>query len=412
MRMRPILIGGILALVAPAWATPADLVEKQRSHLRAFYQDLHQNPERSGEEKRTAGKVAAELRSLGLEVVEGIGGYGVVGILRNGPGPTTLLRSDMDALPVTEETKLPYASQNVGTMHACGHDFHSTALVGPAYVMANSKSDWKGTLLFLAQPAEEVGKGARAMLKDGLWNKVPRPDQLVALHTSGEYKKGLLALTSGYTMANVDSVDVVFKGKGTHGSKPETGIDPFIEAAEFTLKLQTLLGREKPAMTPAVISVGSIHGGTKHNIIPDEVKMQLSVRTYDAELRKLLKRRIQEVALGIARTSAAPDPVVTFPEDLDAVYNDPKLVERTRAVFVKALGPGSFVDAAPVMGSEDFGDLGRAAHAPSVFIWLGERDEKLKVLNHSSRYAPDFDATAPIAIRALSALLLELQQLR
>lgn len=381
-------------------STQVDPVKEQVPQLEAFYKDLHENPELSGEEKRTAGKVAEEFRSLGLEVMEGIGGFGVVGILKNGKGPITMLRADMDALPVPEDTGLPYASKKSGVMHACGHDFHTTALIGAARTMAGTKDQWSGTLIFVAQPAEEVAKGALAMLKDGLLKKIPKPERILALHTSALYKRGTVAITPGYALANVDSVDVTFKGKGSHGSKPEFGIDPFVLAAEFTLKMQVLKGREVEALQPVVISVGSIHGGAKHNIIPDEVKMQLTLRSYDKAVREHLKKRIVEIAQGIAKTAGAPVPEVGFPESTDATFNDPELAAKVKAIFLESFGKENFTDSQPIMGGEDFGQFGLAAKVPSLFIWVGQQNPKdPKIANHSPRFFPDLK-TLPVAVRA------------
>lgn len=389
----------------------ADLSEKNSRKMLPFYKELHRTPELSGEEKETAKKVAAEMRAMGLEVQEGIGGYGVVGILRNGNGPTTWLRAELDALPVEEMTGAEFKSQTPGKMHACGHDFHMAAMLGAAQTLIDTKANWKGTIVLIGQPSEEKGNGAKAMLKDGLVKKIPKPDQILGLHSIGSYKKGTVGITPGYAAANVDSVDVIFKGKGTHGSKPDFGIDPFIMAAEFTLKMQTLMGRERAANKPAVISVGSIHGGTKHNIIPDEVKLQLTVRTYDPALRALLKKRIVEIARGIAKTNNGPDPDVSFPEDADAMYNDPKLAQQMNKLFTEKFGKDAVIEPEPTMGGEDFGQFGIATKAPSLMLWIGQRNESTKVtdapVNHSARYLPDYAKTAPLAIRTLTAAVLE-----
>ena len=405
-----------LALSMVSDAKPLDqkmskLFDDNYKHMEAFYQDLHANPELSGEEVRTAEKVAAEMKRLGLQVMTGIGGHGVVGVLKNGDGPVTLVRAELDGLPVTEDTKVPYKSKNPGKMHACGHDFHVASILGAAYLMANNKDSWKGTLVFVAQPAEETVKGAKAMLKDGLYKKVPKPNQTIALHTSGMYKRGTVGITPGYALANADSADVIFRGKGTHGSKPEMGVDPFIQAAEFTLKLQTLLGREKPSDLPGVISVGSIHGGAKHNIIPEEVKLQLTIRTYQKEVREMIHRRIQEIAKSIAKANNAPEPTVTFPESIDATYNDPVFAERMKKLFIEKLGKDVVIDTKAIMGGEDFGLFGKEANAPSLIFWVGEKDEKNpKVVNHSPHFAPDFKGTYPLAVSSLSVALLDLHK--
>ena len=386
-------------------------IERHKDHLERFYQDLHKFPELSGEEKATAAKVAAEFRALGLEVIEGVGGHGVVGILRNGEGPTSIVRSELDGLPVQEESKIAYKSQVDGKMHACGHDFHMASLLGTAYVMKDTKADWKGTLLFIAQPAEEIGKGARSMVNDDQFKKLPKANQALALHTAGQLKKGSIGVTPGYVMAAVDAVDVSFKGRGTHGAMPETGVDPFIQSAEFILKLQTLLGREKLATQPAVISVGTLHGGTKRNIIPGEVKIGITVRTYDPEVREMLKKRIRELAFGIARTNSAPEPIVDVRSESDATYNDPALTAKLSAVMKKELGADHVVELKPSMAGEDFGRFGEALKVPSFFFAVGERDEKdPTITNHSPKFAPDFRKTAPVAIRAMTSALMALHR--
>lgn len=394
-----------------AFASIKDSVQQRKAHLESFYHDLHENPELSGEEKRTSEKVAAEFKSLGLEVIQGLGGYGVVGVLKNGDGPVTLVRSELDALPVTEQTQLSYKSKVPTKMHACGHDFHTAALVGTAYAMIRSKSDWKGTLVFVAQPAEEVAKGASGMIQDGLFKKVPKPHQMLALHTAGWLKKGAIGMTSGYALANVDSIDVVFKGRGTHGAEPHKGIDPFILASEFTLKMQTVVGRERKPIDPAVISVGSMHGGAKHNIIPEEVKLQMTLRTYDPELRKYLKKRVQEVAKGIALTAGAPEPTVSFPEGVDATFNDVKLTERMKGLFQKHFGSEKVIATEALMNGEDFGLFGKAAQAPSLIYFIGAQDEKdPTITNHSPKFSPDFSGNAPLAIESMAMALLDLHK--
>ncbi len=412
--MYPMLIfGTVLAIAQMLWAQgqPSDYFNERKSHLEKFYQDLHMHPEVAGEEKRTAAQVASELKSLGLEVIEGIGQTGLVGILKNGKGPTTVVRAELDALPIQEETQLSYQSVIPGKMHACGHDFHLMSLVGTAFVMGKMRDRWSGTVVFLAQPAEETFKGARAMIKDGLFKKIPKPDQFLALHTAGNYPKGTIGISPGFVLANVDSVDVTFKGKGSHGSRPELGIDPFILTAEFVLKMQTLIGREKEAARAAVISVGSIHGGTTHNTIPETVKMQLTVRTYESDLREHLKKRIPEIALGLSKTAGAPPPLVEFPEDMDATFNHPSLTERLTSLFKTKFGDKAVQRTPPVMGSEDFSQYGKVNNAPSVFFWIGQHEPRQPLkFNHTPRYAPDFKATAGLSVESMSHALLELHK--
>ncbi len=299
--------------VAVDGSIPVDAI-KQRiaaefTSLEALYKHIHSHAELSYSEEATSTRLAKELKDLGFEVTEKVGGFGVVGILKNGAGPTVLVRTDMDALPVTEQTGLPYASKvrvrdkngnDVGVMHACGHDMHMTCWVGTARVLASMKDRWKGTLIFIGQPAEEVGGGAVAMLKDGLFKKFPKPDFALALHCDGTRPFGTIGYTEGLAMANVDSVDITVRGKGGHGSAPHTTIDPVVLAARIILDLQTLVSRENNPLEPAVVTVGSIHGGSKHNIIPDEVKLQLTVRTTKDSVRKQILEGIERIAKAAA----------------------------------------------------------------------------------------------------------------
>ncbi len=288
-------------------------IERQISSLDSLYKYLHTHPELSFEEEHTAARMGKELRAAGFEVTTKVGGHGVVGVLKNGAGPTVLVRTDMDALPVTEATGLPYAStvrtrdkdgKEVGVMHACGHDMHMTCWVGTARTLANMKSQWHGTLVFIAQPAEEVGGGARRMLLDGLFKRFPRPDFCLGLHCDPRQPYGHIAYAEGLLCANVDTVDITVRGKGGHGSAPQTTIDPIVLAARIVLDLQTLVSRETNPADPAVVTVGSIHGGTKHNIIPAEVKLQLTVRTLKDEVRQHILEGIQRIAKAAAQESA------------------------------------------------------------------------------------------------------------
>ncbi|HXO29435.1 MAG TPA: amidohydrolase, partial [Thermoanaerobaculia bacterium] len=300
-------------------ATPAldpDLV--------AFYVDLHRNPELSMHEEKTAAKLAERLRRLGFEVTTGVGGTGVVGVLRNGAGPTVMLRTELDALPVEEKTGLPYASTvkarndaglEVPVMHACGHDVHMTVWVGTAARMVQERARWHGTLVLIAQPAEEVVKGAKAMLADGLYSRFPKPDYVVALHDSPKLPAGKLGYTPGYILASSDSVDVTIYGKGGHGAAPQTTVDPVVIAARTVLALQTIVSRENDPQQPVVVTVGSIHGGTKHNIIPDEVKLQLTVRAFNRQVRQHVLDSIGRIARAEAAAANAPrEPEVTIVE--------------------------------------------------------------------------------------------------
>src|SRR6266852_7031877 len=299
--------------------------------LDAFYIDLHQSPELSGHEEKTSAKLADRLRRLGYEVTTGVGGTGVVALMRNGKGPTLLLRADMDALPVEEKTGLPYASKVtvkgpggnlVPVMHACGHDVHMTSLVGAAAMLAKMKDRWQGTLLLIGQPAEETVHGAKGMLNAGLYTKFSKPNYVVALHDNAELPSGTVGYASGFVYANVDSVDITIFGKGGHGAYPHKTIDPVVIAARTVLALQTLVSRESNPLDPAVVTVGSIHGGTKNNIIPDEVKLQLTVRSYKDEVRKRLLASIVRVAKAEAAAANAPkEPLINIPESSNATYN-------------------------------------------------------------------------------------------
>lgn len=360
-------------------------IEQDYPYLESLYIHLHRNPEISFQEKRTSARIAGELRQAGFEVTEHVGGYGVVGVMRNGAGPTILLRTDMDALPVREMTGLPYASKvktvddqgnEVSVMHACGHDIHMTVFVGTARRLKAMRNQWRGTLVMIAQPAEERGAGARAMLKDGLFSRFPRPDYNLGLHDNADAPAGTVLYTSGYAMANVDSVDITVHGIGGHGAYPHLTRDPIVLSAQIINALQTLVSREIPPIDAGVVTVGSIHGGTKHNIIPDAVHMQLTVRSYTDEVRDKLLNGIKRIAEYQARAMGIPEdklPEVTIEDEhTPALYNDPELTKRMVAVLRKQLGDARVKETRPVMGGEDFSEYGRVEpRIPSVFLWLG-----------------------------------------
>ena len=375
MRLRYALLPCLLAACAALPAqTPALRAEVERLYpgLDAFYLDLHRHPELSGQEVKTAAKVAERLRAAGFEVTAGVGGTGVVGVLRNGKGPTLLLRTELDALPLQEKTGLPYASLEPGVMHACGHDLHMTTLTGAAAVLAGMKDQWHGTLVLVGQPAEETVGGARAMIKDGLFTRFPKPDFALALHDNGTSPAGTIGASEGYSFANVDSVDITLYGKGGHGARPNTTVDPIVLAARTILALQTLVSREKDPMEPGVVTVGSIHAGTKHNIIPDEAKLQLTVRSYAPEVRKLLLDGIVRIARAEAQAAGAPEePLITFSEQQDACYNDPAFTRRIMATLRLGLGADRVFASRAEMGAEDFGEFGKAAGVPSLMMRLG-----------------------------------------
>jgi hippurate hydrolase len=367
----------------PAGHVPAikKKIDAEYASLEALYKQLHANPELAFQEEQTAARMAKELKALGFEVTTKVGVTGVVGVLKNGDGPTVMVRTDMDALPVTEKTGLPFASKvrvrdkqglEVGTMHACGHDMHMTCWVGTARVLASMKDQWKGTLVFIGQPAEEVGGGARRMINDGLFTKFPRPDYCLGLHCDARKPFGHISYAEGLMMANTDTVDITVLGKGGHGSQPHTTIDPIVIAARIVLDLQTLVSRETQPGEPVVVTVGSIHGGTKHNIIPAECKLQLTVRTLKDSVRKQVLEGIQRIAKAAADAAKAPAPIVRIEQDdfTPAVYNDAKLAKKTTAAFREVLGADKVHEIPPVMGGEDFGRYGREG-IPIFFYFMG-----------------------------------------
>src|SRR4051812_34760198 len=336
--------------------------------LDALYLDLHKNPELSMKEERTAARLASELKALGYEVTTGVGGTGVVGVLKNGAGPTVLLRTELDALPIEEKTGLPYAStarmvdvdgKTQPAMHACGHDAQRGGGPGPAALPARHKDLWHGTVLMIGQPGEEIVRGAKAMIADGLFKRFPRPDFALAVHDSSDEPAGKVLIVPGFGMASVDSVDVTIFGRGGHGAKPHTTVDPVTIAARTVLALQTLISREKDPLEPGVITVGSIHGGTKHNIIPDEVKLQITVRTYNPAVRKQLLAGIARIAKAEAMAASAPrEPEIKVSDSQDSTYNDPALSRRLAAALERRLGKANVVEGKPEMVAEDFGELG------------------------------------------------------
>ncbi len=356
-------------------------IDAEYPALEKLYKHLHLNPELSYQEKNSSARMARELKALGFEVTENVGGYGVVGVLKNGRGPTVLVRTDMDALPVKEATGLPYASRvtargpegkEVPVMHACGHDMHMTCWTGTARVLAAMKDRWHGTLVFIAQPAEEVGGGARKMLKDGLFTRFPRPDYALALHCDSREPHGHIAFTEGLALANVDTMDILVRGKGGHGSAPHTTVDPVVLAARIILDLQTIVSRETNPTDPAVVTVGSIHGGTKHNIIPNDVKLQLTIRTTKNSVRKHTMEAIERIAKAAAQGARAPEPIIKHDlnEFTPALVNHTGLTRKTVALFKEVLGADHVHERPAVMGGEDFGRYGREG-VPIFLYFLG-----------------------------------------
>lgn len=395
--------------------------------LDALYRNLHQSPELSQHEENTAAKMAERLRALGFEVTEKVGGHGVVGLLRNGKGPTVMLRTELDALPVEEKTGLPYASkvttkdasgQTVPVMHACGHDVHMTVWVGVATLLSRSRDRWRGTVMMVGQPAEESGSGARAMLEDGLFKRFPKPDFALAVHNLASAASGTVEQVAGFAFASVDSVDVTLYGKGGHGAYPHTTVDPVLLAARTVLAFQTIVSRERNPMEPAVVTVGSIHGGTKHNIIPDEVKLQLTVRSYKPEVRKQILDAIERIAKGESMAAGSPQlPSIAITEGTPATYNDPELMKRVLPAVVRTLGAQNVREGIPTMGGEDFSEYGRAG-VPAVMFWLGtvesQRVEAAKKAGvtlpslHSAIFAPDRERTIRTGVSTLVSAALEL----
>ena len=398
--------------------------------LDELYQDLHRNPELSHQEEKTAAKLAARLQALGFDVTERVGGHGIVGVLRNGKGPTVLVRADMDALPIKEATGLPWSSSvqvkdatgaSIPVMHAFGHDVHMASWVGAATLLAGAKETWRGMLLFVGQPAEETLTGAAAMLHDRFLERFPKPDFSIAIHDSPDYPSGQVALVPGFMLAGVDNLDLTIRGRGGHGAHPHETIDPIVIAARTVVALQTIVAREVNPLDPAVITVGSFHAGTKHNIIPDEVKLQLTVRSYEDEVQQRLISAIRRIAKAEAIAAGAPDePTVAGApgQSAPALYNDPLLGERVGAALRRALGEANVVEGTKVMGSEDFGHFGRAAGVPSFMFWVGAGEpaalENAKAAGtrlpglHTAHFAPDRIPTIRTGTTVLTVAALEL----
>lgn len=437
MQFRSILGTG-LALALAATGSPLvandlrEAVAADMPDLMALYRDLHEHPELSFQEVETAKKLATRLKAMGFEVTEGVGKTGVVGVMRNGAGPVVMLRADMDGLPVVEQTGLPFASKAQGTpesgvttgiMHACGHDTHMASWIGAARVLAERKSEWSGTVVMIGQPAEELGLGALAMLEDGLYTRFPKPDYVLAFHDAAQYPAGQIAYTSGFALANVDSVDITVKGVGGHGAYPHTAKDPVVLASSIVMKLQTLVSREKNPLEPAVVTVGSFHAGAKHNIISDEAKLQLTVRSYSDESRKQLLDGISRIARGEAIAAGMTDaqmPVVTIEDPYTpATYNTPDFTKRVAGILTERFGAERVKEVPPVMGGEDFSQFHRAdREVETLIFWVGgvpqdqiakaeAGDIELPSL-HSPFWAPDAEKVISTATEALAGAALEL----
>jgi len=423
-----------LALTMPAAAQSlGDQVQQQMPSLMTIYKDLHANPELSFMEVRSAGILATEARKLGFDVTEKVGGTGVVAVMKNGPGPVVLVRADMDGLPVTEQTGLPGASKvrvttkegvETGVMHACGHDTHMTSWIGTARLMAANKDKWSGTLVMIGQPAEERGAGARMMLEDGLYTRFPKPEYALAFHDAAQFPAGAIGYTPGYALANVDSVDILVKGVGGHGAYPQATKDPIVLASRIVTALQTLVSREISPLDSAVVTVGSFHAGAKHNIIPDEARLQLTVRSYTDEVRNHLLDGIARVAKGEAIAAGLPDdklPVVSVEKDefTPSTFNTPDFTEDMAAFLTTRFGDKRVIKMPPVMGGEDFGRFSRDdKDIKSLIIWVGgvpqaeldaaKKEGRTLPSLHSPFWAPDAPAVISTATEALTSMAMKL----
>lgn len=397
----------------------------------ATYKHLHANPELSLQEFKTSALVGKSLEQSGFEVTSGVGGTGVVAVMKNGAGPTVLIRGDMDALPVIEQTGLPYASKveikredgsSVGAMQACGHDVHTTTVIWLGQLLADLRDEWSGTAVLIAQPAEEIGRGAKAMIDDGLFDMVPKPDFCLSLHVIHELPVGTVGLTPGWAFANVDSVDITIFGKGGHGARPQNAVDPIVAAAQVITALQTVVSRRVAPIDPGVITVGSIHGGSKHNIIPDEVKLQLTVRSYTDEVRQQLLDGIRQVTTDICKAMGCPkEPQISHLEHdfTPAAYNDPALTEAAGELFRDLLGADNVREMPPTMGGEDFGRFSKHLGVPGLQYRVGvvshERFEAslepgadpLPSL-HSAFFYPEPEETMELSLKSMANLALGL----
>ncbi len=441
VRILPLALAALLLFIPtgslradpPSVKERAALIDKridaEVQDLLALYRHLHTHPELSLQEAETSARMAEEMKKLGFEVTTKVGGHGVVAVLKNGDGPTVLVRTDLDALPVTERTGVPYAStvrtrdrfgNDTGVMHACGHDVHMTCWVGTARTLVALKDRWSGTLVFIGQPAEEIGVGARAMLEDGLFKRFPKPDYCLALHCDARLPVGQVAYTEGLALANVDTVDVLVKGKGGHGAAPHTTVDPVVLAARIVLDLQTIVSREVNPTDPAVVTVGSIHGGTKHNIIPSEVKLQITVRTTKDSVRDHVLKAIDRICKTAAAGARAPAPEVrvNLDEFTPSTVNDVKLTRRVTGLFRELLGEENVRERPPIMGGEDFGRYGKDG-VPICIYFIGtipkeKYDEGQRpggpILPslHSDSFAPLPEPSVRTGVRTMTLTVMDL----
>jgi hippurate hydrolase len=431
-RFMPALLAATIIAAPANAATLNEAIRADMPQLMTLYRDLHSNPELSMQEVRSPAKLSAELGKLGFSVTEKVGKTGVVAVMKNGPGPTLMIRADMDGLPVVEQTGLPFASKvratarsgvETGVMHACGHDTHMTSFIGTARRLAAMKDQWSGTLVMLLQPGEETGEGARAMLEDGLYTRFPKPNVAIAFHDAAALPAGVIGITPGYALANVDSVDISVKGVGGHGAYPQTTKDPIVLASRIVTTLQTLVSRENDPSQPAVVTVGSFQAGAKHNIISDEAKLQLTVRSYTPEVRKLLLDGIKRVARGEAIAAGMPEdrmPVVTVREDLytPATFNTDKLSAHVLELFGQHFGPDRVMKTPAVMGGEDFSRFWLADKSIEALIfWVGgtprpvwdaAKGDQAKLPSlHSPFWAPDAEAVISTATEAMTVAALD-----
>lgn len=430
-----------LGLAAPAIAQGDDLrtaIAADMPRLMELYRDLHANPELSFEEVETARKLATRMRALGFEVTEGVGKTGVVAVLRNGDGPTVMVRADMDGLPVVEQTGLPYASTRTatpasgvttGVMHACGHDTHMTAWIATAEQLVRRREAWRGTLVMIGQPAEEIGLGAKAMIDDGLYTRFPKPDYVLAFHDAAQFAAGTIGYSPGWALANVDSVDIKLRGVGGHGAYPHTTRDPIVLGSAIVMRLQTLVSREANPAEPAVVTVGSFHAGAKHNIISDEARLQLTVRSYSDQSRQMLLDGIRRIARGEAIAAGIPDdrmPEVSVEDPYTpATFNDEALTRRVMAGLTPRFGAERVRQVPAVMGGEDFSQFRRMAgegEVEALIFWVGgvpaeqmaraERGEIQLPSLHSPYWAPEADKVIATAAEALTAATMDLMPAR
>jgi len=435
-------LAAALCISAPLFAQ-SDLdqrINKEADSLLATYKHLHENPELSTQEKETSALIAAELRKLGYEVTDHFGqyddpsliSYGVVAVLMNGPGPVVYVRTDMDALPIVENTGLPYASHvkvkraggaEVGVMHACGHDLHMTVFLGTARMLARLKDRWSGTVVLIGQPAEETVGGAQAMLRAGLYTKFPKPDYVLALHDSAGIPAGTVSWHAGPLLAGADSVDITVRGYGGHGAAPQVSKDPIVIASEIVVMLQTVVSREMDPQLPTVVTVGSFHAGTKHNIIPDDAHLQLTVRTMNPQQREKVLAAIARITNGVAAAAGVPAeraPIIEVAQDrVPATINDPALANRVGAALQRALGKENVLPGEPVMASEDFSLFALQDPKPPIcMFWLGAADPvKLKDAMekgtrlpgpHSSEFAPVPGPAIRTGVKAMTSAVMDL----